>query len=94
MMLYALRELAPERARYAYVYAVALQAAGREEEALAVLRRAHEARPGAPEPLFALAALHRDRGERVVALQWAETLLALEPDDPGARSLVDELSAP
>jgi predicted CXXCH cytochrome family protein len=87
-------ELASDRARYAYVYAIALQAAGQEEEALAVLRRTHEAMPGAPEPLFALAALYRDRGERAVALEWAETLLELAPDDPRARALVDELAGP
>lgn len=40
--------LAPGRARYAYVYALALEGAGRREEALVVLRVAAERHPGDP----------------------------------------------
>ena len=38
-------QLAPDNARYAYVYAVALQETGRPGEAVAVLERAHAAAP-------------------------------------------------
>ena len=39
-------ELAPDNARYAYVYGVGLNSAGRSEKAIAVLTSAHSRHPG------------------------------------------------
>jgi len=83
--------LAPEQARFAYVHGVALNAASRSEEAVEVLARAHEIHPGDRSLLFALATIQRDRSEREAARAWSRKLLALSPDDPDARALLEEL---
>jgi Flp pilus assembly protein TadD len=87
-------ELAPDDARHATVYAVALHGAGRVPEALAVLAATHERRPLDRDVLVTLATLQRDAGDRAAALRHARALLALAPDDPAARALVEELESP
>ena len=84
-------ELAPEQARYAYVYAVALHDAGQPDRALAALRSTHAGHPGDRDVLIALATMSRDRGDREGALRWARALRDLDPQDPGAQRLVAEL---
>jgi Flp pilus assembly protein TadD len=84
-------EVAPERARYAYVYAVALHDTGQPDRALAALRAAHTRHPGDRDVLIALATISRDRGDREGAMGWAHALRDLDPQDPGARRLVAEL---
>ena len=84
-------ELAPGDPQLAYVYAIGLHSTGETDQALAVLRRAHE-RSSAVRPLLvALATLSRDRGRLGEAQRWARKLLELSPDDPAARRLVAEL---
>lgn len=56
-MLELSARLAPDRARYAYVYALALEGAGERDGALAVLREAGERHPANPEIRDALARL-------------------------------------
>ena len=84
-------ELQPENIRYSYVYAIALNSVGREKEAIQVLERGHERRPDHRDTLIALISIHRERGELDVAVRYAERLVALTPEDPGARRLLDEL---
>jgi tetratricopeptide (TPR) repeat protein len=81
----------PGNARYAYVHAVALQAAGRLAEALQVLSLASERHPGDAEILVALATFHRDAGRRDRALDYARRLQALLPGNPAVDGLVREL---
>src|SRR5262249_1571243 len=87
-------ELAPDSARYAYVYAVALNSTGARDRALAVLGPAHERHPGDPDILIALATINRDRGARDVARVYVRKLLQAAPDLPEARQLATELDAP
>jgi tetratricopeptide (TPR) repeat protein len=87
-------DLDPAEARHAYVLGVALASVGRTESALEVLRRAQSRRPTDRDLLVALATMSRDAGARDEARAWAAKLLALDPDDPGARALVRQLSAP
>src|SRR4029079_16173514 len=67
-------ELAPEQARYAYVYAVALHSAGRGSEAMTALKdslaRHHDDR----ETLLALISFSCDAGDPRTALEYAEQL--------------------
>jgi Flp pilus assembly protein TadD len=70
---------------------VALHGAGKVPQAIAVLEQAHRRFPGDPELVQALAAFERDRGNRVAAAGWAEELVALTPDDPQARQLLEGL---
>ncbi|MDJ0866790.1 MAG: tetratricopeptide repeat protein [Myxococcota bacterium] len=86
------QDLAPEISRYAYVYGVALHSAGDVAGALRVLGAAHQRHPGDADLLIALATMQRDAGDRAGARESARRLLALRPDDPGARALAAELA--
>jgi Flp pilus assembly protein TadD len=84
-------ELAPDDARYAYVYGVALNSTGRAGRALAVLTRAHDRHPGDAEILFALATISLERGDRDAARAYARKLVEVAPEDPRARQILGEL---
>jgi predicted Zn-dependent protease len=84
-------ELAPDNARYSYVYAVALQSAGKPEQAIRVLAATHRAHPGDVDTLFALVSYSREGGHEKEALAYARALQALVPDNPAVDQLVREL---
>jgi Flp pilus assembly protein TadD len=81
----------PDSARFAYVYAVALHDTGRVDDAIAVLTAAHGRRPANRETLAALATYLAERGRVTRALQYADKLAALDPQDAAARTLVEAL---
>ena len=83
--------LAPRQARYAFVYAVALQAVGRAAEARAMLVQALEASPSDSAVLTALLQDAIQRRDPVQALTYAERLRALSPDDTNLPGLVGRL---
>ncbi|MFO1128651.1 MAG: cytochrome c3 family protein [Rhodospirillales bacterium] len=80
--------LDPATARYTYVYAIALNAADRRDEAIAALEANHARHPGDRDTLYALVTINRDAGRTTAAVTWAEKLAAV---DPSARPLVDQL---
>jgi Flp pilus assembly protein TadD len=80
----------PANPRYAYVHAVALQSAGRLDEALRVLAQATERHPGDAEILVALVTFNRDAGRRGPALDHARKLQALLPGSPEVARLLRE----
>jgi predicted CXXCH cytochrome family protein len=84
-------ELEPERARYAYVYAVALNSAGRGGEAIAVLRASLARHPGDRDTLQALMTFCRDAGDLASALDYAEQLARMLPNDVTLAALVTAL---
>ena len=61
--LAAAAKLAPDSARYVYVYAVGLHSAGRRGEALSVLRAAEARHPYDLEILGALVSMNREAGK-------------------------------
>jgi predicted CXXCH cytochrome family protein len=83
--------LEPAQARYAYVYAVALQSAGRGEEAMKVLKESLTQHPGNRDILLALITFSRDAGDLVSALEYAERLASITPDDRGLANFVEDL---
>ena len=83
--------LAPENARYAYVYAIALNSTGSAAEATALLERTHNQHPTDKDVLVTLITLERDRGDLAAALTHVQELAALEPSNPQIRALVDDL---
>jgi Flp pilus assembly protein TadD len=91
-------ELEPDRARYAYVYAVALHSAGHGEEAIAVLKGGLVRHPEDRDILLALITFNRDAGELPTALEYAERLAWLAPNDREVanlvRSLQDQIKRP
>jgi Flp pilus assembly protein TadD len=78
----------PANARYAYVYAIALNSAGRADDAIKTLEAGHARHPADRDTLFALVTINRDAGRTDAALTWAQQLAAI---DPTARPLFDEL---
>ena len=71
-------ELEPENSRYAYVYAVALDAAGKLTEAIQVLEDAHALHKDNAEILSALVAYARKAGESAKAERYAAQLAELQ----------------
>jgi Flp pilus assembly protein TadD len=84
-------ELEPDRARYGYVYAIALNSAGRSAEAQAVLKDNLARHPGDRDSLSAVISFSRAAGDLTSALAYAERLARVTPSDPAAAALVESL---
>jgi Flp pilus assembly protein TadD len=84
-------ELEPDRARYFYVYAVALHSAGQGPDAIAVLKDALTRHPSDRDILLALTTFNRDAGDQAAALDYAERLARLAPNDREIANLVQSL---
>ena len=84
-------QLEPERARYAYVYAVALNSAGRGDEAMTVLKENLARHPGDRDTLLALVSFSRDARDFQAALGFAERLAVIAPGDISLRALINNL---
>jgi predicted CXXCH cytochrome family protein len=70
-------EFGPERAHYAYVYAIALNSAGQRDTARQVLEASQARHPSDRETLTALASLAREAGDSEAAARWGELLSRL-----------------
>jgi Flp pilus assembly protein TadD len=84
-------ELAPETARYGYVYGIALNSIGDVDGAVAALEQVLIGSPFDQQVLVALATISRDAGRSGEAVRYARRIVDLWPDDPGARQLLSEL---
>jgi Flp pilus assembly protein TadD len=84
-------ELEPDRGRYTYVYAVALNSKGRSDEAMTVLKERLAAHPNDRDILFALITFNRDAGDVGSALEYAERLNRIAPNDADLASLIEGL---
>ena len=84
-------ELEPDRARYAYVYAVALHSAGRRDEAMTVLTNGLARHSDDRDILQALMSFSRNAGDVGSALEYAERLAKLTPNDRNLVSLIEDL---
>ena len=81
----------PDNARYAYVYAVALNSSGASGEAMALLEETHRLHPADRDVLMALVSIARDQGNFAAALGHARELLFLDPRNAQLRDLISEL---
>jgi predicted CXXCH cytochrome family protein len=84
-------ELEPDRLRYAYVYAVALHSAGQVDDSIKVLKESLARHPDDRDTLLALVTFNRDAGDIGVALEYAEQLTRLAPNDRELNRLVGDL---
>ena len=84
-------ELEPDRPRYSYVYAVALHSAGRVDESIKVLKESVDRHPDDGDTLIALVTFNRDAGDIGAALEYAEQLARLVPNDRELSNLVGDL---
>jgi Flp pilus assembly protein TadD len=82
-------DLEPGRARYAYVYAIALQSSGRGDDALSVLKDALAKHPNDRDILMALTNFSREGGDIDSALKYAERLARVSPNPELARLIED-----
>lgn len=86
-------ELEPDRSRYAYVYAVALHSSGRIDEAIKILKENLARHPDDRDTLLALVTFSRDAGDIGAALEYAEQLSRIAPNDRGLTRITDDLRA-
>jgi tetratricopeptide (TPR) repeat protein len=84
-------ELEPDRARYLYVYAVALHSAGRGTEAVTALKGNLDRHPGDRDTLMALVDFSREMGDFGAALDYAGRLSRLLPGDRNLATLIESL---
>jgi Flp pilus assembly protein TadD len=84
-------ELDRDRARYAYVYAVALHSAGRGGEAVTALKEILVRHPADRDTLVALVGFSRDAGDFAAAVDYAERLARVAPDDRSVATLMENL---
>jgi predicted CXXCH cytochrome family protein len=85
------QELEPDRARYGYVYAVALYATGQRDKAMAVLKNVLATHPNNRDALSALVSYSRDNGDIRGALTYANQLAKLSPNDSRLKALIENL---
>ena len=86
-------EIEPDRSRYVYVYAVALHSSGRIDESMKVLKENLARHPDDRETILALVTFSRDAGDIGAALEYAEQLSRLAPNDRDLTRLTDDLRA-
>jgi Tfp pilus assembly protein PilF len=84
-------ELAPESARYSYVYSVAIAGIGDRQHAFEILQASLARHPFDRDSLFAAAGYARDLGHTDVASRYANELGKLEPDDPNVQKFVNQM---
>jgi predicted CXXCH cytochrome family protein len=82
---------APENARFAYVYGVALHDLGEREKALQTLRATLGRFPNDGDILYALASYEIEANDELSAIARLEALLRLEPENEEARALLRSL---
>jgi predicted CXXCH cytochrome family protein len=86
-------EIEPDRSRSVYVYAVALHSSGRIDESMKVLKENLARHPDDRETILALVTFSRDAGDIGAALEYAEQLSRLTPNDRNLTRLTDDLRA-
>jgi Flp pilus assembly protein TadD len=84
-------KLAPDNARYAYVYAIGLNSAGKQREALAILKAADVRQPYNLDILSALISMQREAGDNKAALVYARKAVEALPDNKEIKQLIAEL---
>ncbi len=92
-LLAAAARIDPANARYVYVYAVALNGAGRTRAAIETLERSIEVHPYDRDSLAALVNFLEQSGDPAKALIYAQRLDELEPENPQVRQMLKELSS-
>jgi Flp pilus assembly protein TadD len=85
--------LMPDRARVHYNHGLALLRAGKPGAAESALREAYALAKRDPQIVHALTLYYTQAGQWQQALPLARELVALAPDDPGAREMLTRIEA-
>lgn len=83
--------IAPDDARFGYVYAIALNDAGKRAQAIRVLEKLLSRHRYDRDALLAVTLFERDAGDHRRALVYARRLAELEPDSQEIRQLIAQL---
>jgi len=83
----------PANARYTYVYAVALNDRGQTRTAIETLERNISVHPYDRDSLAALVSFCDRAGKSLEALNYAQRLYELDPEDPQVRQLLKTLDS-
>jgi Flp pilus assembly protein TadD len=73
------------------LYAVALHSAGRKDEAMSALKESLAKHPDDRDTLLALLTFNRDAGAIGTAVEYAERLSRIAPNDRGLADLIQDL---
>jgi predicted CXXCH cytochrome family protein len=84
-------KLAPDDARYMYVYAIALNSIGKQHQAVSVLKAANLRQPSNLEIISALISMQREAGDNKAALIYARKAAELLPNNKEIQQLITEL---
>jgi tetratricopeptide (TPR) repeat protein len=84
-------ELDPDRARYAYVYAVALHSAGHVQKSITILKQSLARHSRDHDTLLALISFYRETGDVASALAVARQFALVVPEDQNVARLIQEL---
>ena len=84
-------ELEPDRARYAYVYAIGLESQERRTDAINVLKKSLERHQSDRETLLGLINFSSAEGDLTAALRYAEQLAKFEPDNKNLKQMIESL---
>ena len=84
-------ELEPDRARYAYVYAIGLDSTGRRTDAIQALKDNLARHPADRDTLSALISFKREGRDFASALEYAEQLAQADPNDAELKDLIETL---
>ncbi len=79
--------------RYGYVYAVALNGAGQNQQAIRTLEAVLAKHPNDRDTLMALISFQGNAGQLDAARDYARRLAKLEPNDPRIQVLLRQLEA-
>lgn len=91
LSLHQAARLDPDAPRYTLTHAIALNSTGNSQQALANLRDYNQRHPDNREVLLTLATMHRDTGDIATAVNYANRILELSPDDEQAKLLKKSL---
>jgi len=84
-------QLAPDNARFAYVYAIALNSLGQVDNSIAAMQDAANRFPAEFDVQWALVSMLRDQGRNAEAKAVAEDLSRQYPEDQDVRALLRSL---
>ena len=84
-------QLAPEEARFSYVYGVALQSVKGNSAAIEYLKKAQKRHPADLNILFGLASFSLENGNKKDAADYASQLLILAPQHQGAQQIMEAI---
>ena len=90
-LLQTAADLLPRRARVQYNYALLLQNLDRRDEAEVMLKRAYELGPQDTDIVYALVIFYSQGEDWPEALDYARKLQIIDPDNPGAVRLIEQL---